>query len=323
MQSALPCLVCMCENTLLYLWSLLVSHICGGKKGCEIWSTFQEKQLAPFTSRQCKAGPLPRFLDTFVPVCRARPTLQEEEGEGAGGSSSPKGRATAQQGGHRVGHRRGDVPTRHSVGLRAEPSRRATQRAARSSLELLPCRAGCAGILKEAGLGVHGSLFYLFMIGAACKEKLSFFPRACRTSFAGPARCRAKVYRERGHDASACWCSRFAGRVWMGSSEAVCTVLAICRNIYFSQRAVTVWCCRVMGRLLSTVSKGGYGAVSQAQLPKGRLISLLFFFFPFTLSYLGLLMPLLLQQISQGGMDNFPDFYCPVTFSVVVFIFFS
>lgn len=26
-----------------------------------------------------------------------------------------------------------------------------------------------------------------FMIGAACKEKLSFFPRACRTSFAGPA----------------------------------------------------------------------------------------------------------------------------------------
>lgn len=33
-------------------------------------------------------------------------------------------------------------------------------------------------------------------------------------------------------------------------------------------------------------------------------------------------MPLLLQQISQGGMDNFPDFYCPVTFSVVVFIFF-
>lgn len=250
----------------------------GGKKGVKFGACSRKNSWLLLPQGNARLAPC-HALDTFVPVCRARPTLPEEEGEGAGGRSSPKGRAPAQQGGHRVGHRRGDVPTRDSVGLRAEPSRRATQRAARSSLELLPCRAGSAGILKEAGLDVHGSLFYFFMIGAACKEKLSFFPRACRTSFAGPARCRAKVYRERGHDASACWCSRFAGRVRMGSSEAVCAVLAICRNIYFCQRAVTVWCCRVIGHLLSTVSKGGYGAVSQAQLPKGRLISLLFFFF--------------------------------------------
>lgn len=30
------------------------------------------------------------------------------------------------------------------------------------------------------------------MIGAACKENLSFFRRACRTSFAGPARTAAE-----------------------------------------------------------------------------------------------------------------------------------
>lgn len=133
-----------------------------------------------------------------------------------------------------------------------------------------------------------------FMLGAACKEKLSFFPRVCRTSFAGPACCGAKVCHERVCNVSACCCSWFVGRMQAGSSKAICTVLASCRNIYFSQRAVTVQHCRVIGHLWSTISNGGYGAISKAELLKERCFISLFFFFPCMLSYLGLLMLALL-----------------------------
>lgn len=49
-QCALTCLICMCENTLLYKGLLLVFHICGEKR-CEIWSMFQKKTVGSFYLR--------------------------------------------------------------------------------------------------------------------------------------------------------------------------------------------------------------------------------------------------------------------------------
>lgn len=43
-----------------------------------------------------------------------------------------------------------------------------------------------------------------FMIGTACEEKLSFFPRVCGTSFTGTACCWAKAYHERDCDVPVC-----------------------------------------------------------------------------------------------------------------------
>lgn len=56
-QCALTCLICMCENTLLYKGLLLVSHICGEKR-CEIWSMFQEKTVGSFYLKAMQGWPL-------------------------------------------------------------------------------------------------------------------------------------------------------------------------------------------------------------------------------------------------------------------------
>lgn len=81
------------------------------------------------------------------------------------------------------------------------------------------------------------------MIGAACKEKLSFFPRVCRTSFAGPARAVAEepgpVVTGAVIDAPV-GAPTPVGRVQTWSWQPVLTILAICRDTYSSQRAVTL-----------------------------------------------------------------------------------
>lgn len=80
--------------------------------------------------------------------------LQEKEGERAGGRSSTKGRA-------------GSCTARRSLSwvqdcdLAGAARQAEPQSSQECSSKLLPCRAGCAGILKEAGLGMHGSLFQL------------------------------------------------------------------------------------------------------------------------------------------------------------------
>lgn len=62
------------------------SLFCGGRKGCDIWSMFQEKQLSTSPSRRMQVGLLPCF-GHFIPLHRARLILQEEEGEEAGSRS--------------------------------------------------------------------------------------------------------------------------------------------------------------------------------------------------------------------------------------------
>lgn len=72
-----------------------------------------------------------------------------------------------------------------------------------------------------------------------------------------------------------------------------------------------------------TVSGGDHGDVSQACLPFRKTFHFTFIFPPFILSDLVLLMSLLLQQISRGGIDNFVFLLCPGAFSVLFDIFFS
>lgn len=43
-------------------------------------------------------------------------------------------------------------------------------------MKLLPCCAGCAGNLKEAGLGVHRSLFHLLCSVQLARRSCHFFP---------------------------------------------------------------------------------------------------------------------------------------------------
>lgn len=82
----------------------------------------------------------------------------------------------------------------------------------------------------------------------------------------------------------------------------------------FPQRAVTIQCCRVIGHSLSTVSRRGYGAISQAWLPKGRLLISWLFLFPIYIVMFG----------TSNSLVNFPGWncqlpqllLCPVAFDV-------
>lgn len=171
------------------------SLFCGGRKGCEIWSMFQEKQLSTSPSRRTQVGLLPCF-GHFIPLHRARLILQEEEGEEAG-SRSRAGRCRI----------RGLTDSGTCMtwwgctsSVARKPSRGWPGAHFRAcSLLCWVCRHFEGGKLGHAWKPLPP-----FMIGTACKEKLSFFPRACGTSLPGPACCRAKVYHERGCDISAC-----------------------------------------------------------------------------------------------------------------------
>lgn len=115
---------------------------------------FQEKTVGSFYLRAVQGWPLAMLWT----LCRERPILQEEEeGERAGGSST--------KGGHWLGCR-----TMTWQELRAKLSSQ------ECSSKLLPCHAGC---FERGRFGHAWEPLPPFMIGAACEEKLSFFPRAC------------------------------------------------------------------------------------------------------------------------------------------------
>lgn len=184
-----------------------------------------------------------------------------------------------------------------------------------SSLKLLPCRAGCAGVLKEAGLGTHGSLFHLLWSVQLARRSCHFFPGRVEpvslvqcAAEPRPIMKRAVMYLLVG--ALDLW----EGRGW-GARRLYILSLPVCRNFCFSQRAVTVRCCRVISHLLSTVSNRGYGAISQAQIPKGRLFISRLFFYIFMLLYLGTSnAPAFLEEFS--GWNCQLSWLCPVAFGV-------
>lgn len=166
MKYALVCLICMCVNTILYTCSLR----CGGRKGCEIWSLFQEEQLAPSPSGQNQAGLLPCF-GHLATLCRVRPVQQEEEA----GICRVKRPLIA---GTRMA-----VSSVHEL----MPST-----ARKPPGGLFPASSLLCWVCKrfERGrLGPAWKPLLPFMIGTACEEKLSFFPRVCGTSFTGTACC--------------------------------------------------------------------------------------------------------------------------------------
>lgn len=166
MKYALVCLICMCVNTVLYMCLLC----CGGRKGCEIWSVFQEKQLAPSPSRQNQAGLLPCF-GHLATLCRVRPVLWEEESRIC-----------------RV--RRPLMPAREWWCPSVHELMPSTARKPPGVL-LAACSLLCwvCRHFERGRLGPAWKPLPPFMIGTACEEKLSFFPRACGTSFTGPACC--------------------------------------------------------------------------------------------------------------------------------------
>lgn len=99
-QCALTCLICMCENNLLYKGLLLVSHICGEKR-CEIWSMFQEKNswlLLP--QGNVRLAPC-HALDTLLPFAERGQCFKRRRVRGLEEEAAQKaGQAAAQQGGH-------------------------------------------------------------------------------------------------------------------------------------------------------------------------------------------------------------------------------
>lgn len=192
--------------------------------------------------------------------------------------------------------------------LRAKLSHRAARSAPQSS-----CRAECCRSFKRGRFGHAWEPLPPFMIGAACQEKLSFFPRACGTSFAGPARAAAEELRPVVTGAVIdvpLGAPAPVGRVQTRSWQPVLTLLAICRNTHSSRRAVTMQCCRVISHWPSVLSGGDRGAVSQACLPLGRLLMSLLFFFHLCCQIWYSSYSLLPQQISQGGIAKFLYFYC-------------
>lgn len=101
------------------------------------------------------------------------------------------------------------------------------------------------------------------------------------------------------------WCSWFAGRACTASLQPLGTVSAICRATYFSPRAVPM---QNHGMPAINSLKHCYRDATRLWLPEGRFFISLLFFFPQLLSQMRPLMPLLLWDISQGGIAGFPDF---------------
>lgn len=211
-QYALACLICMCENTPLNTGcSLFPTFV--GKKGCEIWSVFQEQTVGSFYLRAMQGWPLATFWTLCSRLLSQANASKGRGWEGAGGRSR-SGSCTARSPLNWAQERQCPQQWPGWAACWSVPQRD-LESSQECSWKLLPCLAGCKGILRGR-FGRAWKPLPHFMIGAACKEKLSFFPRACRTSFTGPVCCGAnKVYHERGCDVSACWCSWFVGRVWM------------------------------------------------------------------------------------------------------------
>lgn len=243
----------MCVNTILYTCSLR----CGGRKGCEIWSLFQEEQLAPSPSGQNQAGLLPCF-GHLATLCRVRPVQQEEEA-GICRVRGPLMLAPEWQ-----------CPLCMSW-CQAQPGSHQE-----GSLQPAPCCAGCANVLKEAGWGLHGSLFYLLWLEQLVRRSCHFFPGCVEPVSLVQRAAEPKP-------------------IMKGTVTYLCVVLLICRKGVHCKLAAFRYC---LSHLQSHLffSKGvpmqnhGMPAINSLKhcyrdatwlwLPEGRFfISLLFFFF--------------------------------------------
>lgn len=162
-QCALTCLICMCENTLLYKGLLLVFHICGEKR-CEIWSMFQKKTVGSFYLRAMQVW----LLAMLWTLCSRLQSEANAPGEGGWeGWRKEHGRQLQ----HKEAAEFGTGPRPAGAAHQAEP-----QSSQECSSKLLPCCAGCAGILKEARLGMHESLFHILWSVQLARRSCHFFP---------------------------------------------------------------------------------------------------------------------------------------------------
>lgn len=211
----------MCVNTVLYMCLLC----CGGRKGCEIWRVFQEKQLAPSPSRQNQAGLLPCF-GHLATLCRVRPVLWEEEA--GGGIKDLQGEETT------------NASTRVVVSLCSWTDAKHSQEATRSA----PCS------LLLAVLGVQ--TFWKRQVGACMEASSTFYDRnslwgeavifsqGVWNQFHWSSMLLSQGLSWKGLWRTCVWCSWFAGRACAASLEPLGTVSAICRATYFSPRAVPI-----------------------------------------------------------------------------------